>query len=167
MMGDLERMYKMIADLEIAMMTTRRPDGHLVSRAMATQKRVPGADLWFVAADGTDKLDEIANDPHVNLAYYSENSREWISVSGLARLSRDRDTIAQLYAPDWKIWFSDEGDPRHGTADDPRFVLIGVDVHSAVYLEITKPKPVILFEIAKGLITGEEPKLGEEHRIAA
>lgn len=166
-MGDLDRMYRMIADLEIAMMTTRRADGHLVSRAMSTQKRIPGADLWFVAAEGTDKLDEIANDPHVNLAYYSEKSREWISVSGLAHLSKDRDKIAQLYAPDWKFWFPDEGDPRHGTVDDPRFVLIGVDVHSAVYLEVNKPQAAIMFEVAKGWVTGEEPKLGEIHRIAA
>ena len=30
-----------------------------------------------------------------------------------------------------KAWFPDEGDPRHGTPDDPRFVLIGVDIHAA------------------------------------
>jgi general stress protein 26 len=35
------------------MMTTRRPDGHLESRAMANQKRADGADLWFVTAEGT------------------------------------------------------------------------------------------------------------------
>ena len=35
----------------IAMMTTKRPDGHLCSRAMATQKRAAGADLWFVTAE--------------------------------------------------------------------------------------------------------------------
>ena len=29
---------------------------------------------------------------------------EWISVSGIAALSRDRDTIHALYAPDWKMF---------------------------------------------------------------
>jgi hypothetical protein len=51
------------------------------------------------------------------------------------------------YAPDWKAWFGQEGDPRHGTADDPRIVLIGIDVHAAVFLEVDKPKPVVLFEL--------------------
>ena len=111
------------------------------------------------------KLDELASDPHINLAYYTDRTREWVSVAGLAKVSRDREIIRQLYAPDWKIWFASDGDPRHGTPEDPRMVLIGVDVHSAVYLEVNKPQPVVLFEIAKGWITGTEPKLGEMHRI--
>jgi hypothetical protein len=84
---------------------------------------------------------------------------------GLAKLSRDRETIRQLHAPDWKLWFPDEGDPRHGTPDDPRLVLIGVDVHSAVFLEVNKPQPVVLYEIAKGWFTGAEPEIGEMHRV--
>jgi general stress protein 26 len=36
---------------------------------MANQKRADGADLWFVTAEGSGKLSDIAQDPHVNLAY--------------------------------------------------------------------------------------------------
>jgi general stress protein 26 len=162
---ELEKLYEMIQDLDTAMLTTRRRDGHLVSRAMANQKRAAGADLWFVTSDASGKLDDLANDPHINLAYYKDRTREWVSVAGLATVSRDRATIAELYAPDWKMWFGSEGDPRHGTPDDPRMVLIGVDVHSAVFLEVNKPQPVVLYEIAKGWITGTEPRLGEMHTV--
>jgi general stress protein 26 len=165
MKGDLDKLHEMIEDLGTAMMTTRRSDGHLVSRAMATQKRAPGADLWFVTRDGDGKLAEIAHDSHVNLSYYKDGSREWISISGLAKISRDRETIRALYEPDWKIWFSDEGDERHGTPGDPRMVLIGVDIHSAVFLEVDKPQPVVLFELVKGLVTGQEPELGTMHEV--
>lgn len=164
-MTELQKFYELIEDIEIAMMTTRRSDGHLESRAMATQKRASGADLWFVTMDGTAKLRDIAADPHVNLSYYKDRTREWISVSGIATISRDRQKIRQLYAADWKIWFPEEGDPRHGTADDPRMALIGVDVHAAVFLDVTKPQPVVLFEVVKGWLTGAEPELGEMHRI--
>ena len=165
MTTELDKFYALTDEIAIAMMTTRRPDGHLESRAMANQKRAGGADLWFVTAEGTDKLRDIAHDAHVNLAYYKPGSYEWVSVSGIARVSRDRAKIGELYAPDWKAWFGQEGDPRHGTADDPRIVLIGVDVHAAVFLEVDKPKPVVLFELAKGLLTGDTPELGETHRI--
>jgi general stress protein 26 len=165
MREELRKLYEMIEELETAMMTTRRTDGHLVSRAMATQKRVPGADVWFVTTEASGKVAEIEHDPHVNLAYYKDGSREWISVSGLAKISRDRGTIHQLYAPDWKLWFGEEGDPRHGTPDDPRMVLVGVDIHSAVFLEVNKPQPVVLFEIVKGWVTGTEPELGKMHEI--
>ena len=165
MNNDVAKLHEMIEDIEIAMMTTRRADGHLVSRAMATQKRAPGADLWFVTSEDTMKLDELEQDPHVNLAYYKDRTREWISVSGIAIPTRDRETIHRLYAIDWKAWFPEEGDPRHGTPDDPRLVLIGVEVHSAVFLEVNKPRPVVFFELAKGMVTGRMPDLGEMHRI--
>lgn len=162
---ELAQLYKMIDDLETAMLTTRRRDGHLVSRAMANQKRAPGADLWFVTSSDTGKLDDLEADPHVNLAYYKDRTREWISIAGLAKVSRDRDTIKQLYAPDWKAWFNDGNDPRAGTPDDPKIVLIGIDVHSAVFLEVNKPQPVVLYEIAKGWITGAKPDIGEIHKV--
>ena len=165
MRPELEQLYEQIDEIEIAMMTTRRPDGHLESRAMATQKRAEGADLWFVSAEGTAKVRDVEADPHLNLAYYKDRTREWVSVSGLATLSRDREKIRELYAPDWGIWFPDEGDPRHGTADDPRFVLIGVDVHAATFLEQDRPQPVVLYELAKGWLTGDTPELGELHRV--
>ena len=163
--NNLEKLHSLIEDLETAMFTTRRDDGRLVSRPMATQKRASGADLWFVTMRGTDKLDEVRFDPHVNLAYYKDRTREWISVSGLAKVSQDRSIIHKLYARDWKAWFPEEGDPRHGTPDDPRMVLIGVDVHSAVFFDVTKPAPIALFEIAKGIVTGKEPDLGKMHHV--
>jgi general stress protein 26 len=165
MRTELATLYKMIQDLDTAMLTTRRSDGHLVSRAMANQKHAPGADLWFVTSTASGKLNDLAGDPHINLAYYKDRTREWISVSGLAKVSCDPGTIRTLYAPDWKFWFPDEGDPRHGTPDDPRLVLIGVDVHSAVFLEVNKPQPVVLYEIAKGWITGTMPDLGTLHKV--
>ena len=161
MKSELERFYALVEEIEIAMMTTRRRDQHLESRAMANQKRAAGADLWFVTADATAKVADLEADPHLNLAYYKNRTREWISVSGLATLSRDREKIHELYAEDWNLWFPDEGDPRHGTPDDPRFVLIGVEVHAAVFFELDKPQPVVLYELAKGWLTGDTPDLGE------
>lgn len=85
---------------------------------MATQKRAEEADLWFVATEGSPKLRDIDADPHVNLSYYKDRTREW-----------------------------------------------GVAVHAAVFLEMDKPQPVVLFELMKGWVTGDEPDLGKMHHI--
>lgn len=164
MKSELEKLYAAIESIDTAMMTTRRPDGHLRSRAMANQKQADGADLWFVCRDGTAKLSDLKHDQHVNLTYYRSSNREWVSVSGTAIVSRDRAKIHELYAPDWKIWFPDEGDKRHGTPDDPRMVLIGVTVHAAEFLEVNS-RPVILYELVKGWLTGSEPEFGEMHEL--
>ena len=165
MKTELEKFYAAIESIDTAMMTTRRADGHLRSRAMANQKRAAGADLWFVCRHDSAKIADLTADPHVNLSYYRDSNREWVSVSGIATITHDRAKIAELYAPDWKMWFEDDGDPRHGTPDDPRIVLIGVTVHAAEFLEINKSKPVMLFELVKGFVTGTEPDLGELHHL--
>ena len=163
MKTELNKFYDLIDDIEIAMLTTRRTDGHLESRPMATQKRASGADLWFVTAEGSAKLRDIEHDPHVNLAYYKQASYEWVSASGIARLTRDSVKIRELYEPDWKAWFGQDGDSRHGTPSDPRIVLIAIDVHAAVFLEVNKPKPVVLFELVAGWLTGERVEPGATH----
>ena len=165
MKTELQKLYDLVHEIEIAMMVTRRPDGHLDSRAMATQRQAAGADLWFVTTEGAGKIKEIEGDPHVNLSYYNSKTREWISVSGLAKISRDRQKIRELYAADWKMWFPEAGDPRHGTPDDPRMVLIGVDVHAAVFFDVDKPRPVVLYELVKGFVMGTDPDIGDVHRV--
>ena len=162
----LDNLYELIDGIEIAMFTTRRPDGHLVSRPMATQTQAEGSDLWFVTDIESHKLDELEFDPHVNLAYYRDRTREWVSVSGTATVSRDRRAIHELYRPDWKAWFGDEGGERNGGPDDPRLALILVDVESVTYLKVDKPHPVVLFEVVKGMVTGSRPDIGEEQQVS-
>ena len=161
----LDDLYKLIDGIEIAMFTTRRADGQLVSRPMATQERVTGTDLWFVTDISSHKLDDLRNDPNVNLSYYNVKSREWVSVAGTATVTQDRNLIKELYKPDWKAWFGDEGGDKNGGPDDPRLALILVEAQSVEYLVTTKPKPVVLFEVAKAIVTGNPPKVGEQRHL--
>ena len=162
----LEDLYDLIEGIEIAMFTTRRPDGHLVSRPMATQTQAQGTDLWFVTDIESHKLDELDFDPNVNLAYYRDRTREWVSVSGTAMVSQDRMAIHDLYRPDWKAWFGDEGGARDGGPDDPRLALILVEVNSVTYMKVDKPKPLVLFEVVKGMVTGSPPNVGKQRELS-
>jgi general stress protein 26 len=155
----LDDLYKLIDGIETAMFTTRRPDGSLVSRAMQVQKRTAGTDLWFMSNWFAEKLDEIALDPNVNLSFYRDRTREWVSVSGSAIISRDRNLIRGLYQADWKAWLGDEGGERDGGPDDPRIALILVSADSVTYSKKDRPTPMVLFSLAKAMITGEPPKV--------
>jgi general stress protein 26 len=161
----LDDLYKLIDGIETAMFTTRRQDGHLVSRAMQTQKRTAGTDLWFVTNWFETKLDEIALDPHVNVSYYKDRTREWVSVSGIAIITRDKDLIQGLYKPDWKAWFPDEGGKNKGGPDDPRITLLLVEAHTVTYSKKDRPAPLVLFEIAKAIVTGSPPKVAAERTL--
>jgi general stress protein 26 len=162
----LDELYGLIKGIEIAMFTTRRPDGHLVSRPMATQTQAEGTDLWFVTDIESNKLEELEFEPQVNLAYYRDRTREWVSVSGLATISQDRRAIRELYRKDWKAWFGDRGGERDGGPDDPRLALVLVEVQSVTYLKVDKPQPLVLFEVAKAMVTGTPPNVGALREVS-
>lgn len=162
----VDELYELIDGIEVAMFTTRRPDGRLVSRPMANQARREGADLWFVTDIVTHKIDELEQDPQVNLAYYRDRTREWVSISGRARVVRDRAAIRDLYRPDWRAWFGKLDEQRDGGPDDPRLALIAVDAESVIYMKNDKPLPVVLFEVAKGVVTGNRPNVGKVRELS-
>ena len=168
----LQQLYELIDGIETAMLTTRTREGALVSRPMQTQARQPGTDLWFMTSVDSGKIDEIDANPQVNLGYYKDGTREYVSVSGSARITQDRAKIHELYAPDWRAWLGDEGGERNGGPDDPRIALIEVRAESAYYLKSTSPRLVSLFKVAQAIVTGEPPKAGDmgqldRHELAA
>jgi general stress protein 26 len=162
----IDELYDLIKGIETAMFTTRGPSGQLVSRPMATQDRIEGADLWFVTNADTHKLDDLALDPHVNCSYYNNRTHEWVSVAGLAHVSKNRNRVRQLYNESWKVWFDDEGGDRDGGPDDPRLVLIMVEAEQATYMKVNKSRPVILFETLRGKVTGSAPRRGDIKEIS-
>lgn len=162
----LDDLYDIIGDVKIAMFTTRRPDGMLVTRPMATQKRRAIADFWFVTDIETEKVDELAADPNVSLAYYNSKTWEWVSVSGRVTILQDRRVIEGLYQPDWKAWFEDEGGERDGGPRDPRFALLLVEAQSVIYGVQTRSKPFALFEIARGALTGQMPDVQDIRHVS-
>ena len=104
----LEELDRLIEGIETAMFTTRRHDGHLVSRPMATQKRIADADLWFVTDADTNKLDELVMDP-MSAVPIQNKSREWVSVSGVARTHATASGSAALSARLARVLWDEAG----------------------------------------------------------
>ncbi len=161
----LEQFHELIEDMEIAMMTTVNQDGALVSRPMATQKHSGDGKLWFMTNTASHKLEELDSDSRVNLAYYKDRTREFVSVSGVARVNKNRTKIHELYQADWKAWLGAESETRDGGPDDPRIALIEVTPQSVSYLKLDRPAAVVMLSVLKGIATGEPPKVGEVGKI--
>jgi len=161
----LDDLYDLIDGFETAMLTTHALDGSLVSRPLQTQKRTDGVDLWFMTSTDTHKVDELRVNPEVNVAYFKSDSKEWVSVSGRARLTQDRARIRELYQPEWKAWLEDQGGARNGGPDDPRIALIEVDARSVVYMKSTQSREVGMFNVLHSLAATEPTKLGTVRHV--
>ena len=55
--------------------------------------------LVFIANKASHKFEEIANDSHVNISFYDQQTTNWASYCGIARISQDKELIAKHWNP--------------------------------------------------------------------
>ena len=120
------KLAELIKDVRIAMLTTTRPDGRLVSRPLGTQEVEFDGDLWFATGADSAKVAEIAAHPYVNVSYASTSDNTFVSVSGRAEVLDDRAKVDELWSPAMKLFFP-------GGKDDPNLRLIRVTADTAEY----------------------------------
>lgn len=114
---------ELIKDIEVAMFTTISSDNKILSRPMQTQEVEFDGEIWFLTMKDTDKYQEIAANPHVNLAYAGKS---YVSISGTAEFIEDEAKKKEY----WNPVFDKMLDTSY---DDPNVVLIKVDADSAEY----------------------------------
>lgn len=149
---DLDALLERIKDYKTAMLTTVSPEGYIHSRPMATQEREPDADLWFVSALDTEKINEIKTHPKVGVLYYRDADNAYVSVSGVATIETDKDLIKRKWKESWKVWFPD-GPDQHDLC------LIKIEPHEAEYWEPKGGKLTVMFEMARAFVAGDHPEL--------
>jgi len=149
----VSRLRDLIKDVKVAMLCTVEADGCLRSRPMMTQKTDFNGQLWFFTGLDSAKVHEVEREHHVNVSYASPDKDVYVSVSGMARLTRDRAKLEELWNPIHKAWF-----PKG--LDDPNIALLCVDVDKAEYWDAPSGKLVQLAGFVKALATGE-PYRGE------
>lgn len=153
--GSREKLLELLQTFENAMLVTAAKDGSLRSRPMAVfqVERTDGT-LWFMTSATSGKVDEIAADSHVNVAL--QKAREFVSVSGRARVVRDRSKIDELWSEHAKVYF-----PKG--KDDPDLALIRVAVDEAEYWDSAGVQGIkYLFEAVKAYVTGTTPEVGAD-----
>jgi general stress protein 26 len=107
-----------------AMLTTMEPDGSLLSRPMVAQTVPFDGVLWFLARANSRLVWDVQRHTRVNLNYVAPGGGQFVAVSGVAHVVRDRMKASQLWAEPYDHWFA-------GGVDDPELVLIRVDVETA------------------------------------
>jgi len=156
--NDIAKLAKLVKGIKVAMLTTQEGDGTLRSRPMATQEAEFDGTLWFFTEASSHKVDEIDREHNVNLSYADESDNRYVSVSGRARLVRERAKIDELWSPILKAWF-----PRG--KEDPEIVLLRVDVEKAEYWDAPSSTLVKLVGFAKAMVTGQPYVPGENKKI--
>jgi general stress protein 26 len=155
----LTKIRDLIKGIRIAMLTTAAPDGSFDNRPMAAQRAEEfDGTLWFLTRGESGKVEEIEEDMHVSLIYSDTDDSKYVTVKGLASVSKDRAKIRELWNPMYKAWFP-EGE------DDPSISVLRVDVQEAEYWEASSSRLVRGVKYLAASVTGGKVDLGEAGRV--
>ncbi len=114
--------------------------------------------LWFFTAMSSGKVGDIDQHRHVNLSYSNAEKQDFVSISGSARLLRDREKMQELWSVWVNPWF------KNGV-DDPDLGLLEVTVNQAEFWDAPASRMQRLFGLAKAMTTGNTDQLGEHGRV--
>ena len=116
---DREKLYDMIKEVRIAMLTTVEADGSLHTRPMGNREADANGDLWFFADKTESVARNVAANPQVGLGFSDPHGNDYVALSGTGSLIDDRATIADKWVDSLKAWFPDG-------KEDPKIVLLKV-----------------------------------------
>ena len=147
---------ELLGEAHIAMLTTRAPDGTLVSRPMAIQTVEPDGDLWFFADRESHAVTHVLTDPRVNVAVSGSSS--WVSLAGIATVVHDDGKKRDLWNKGVEAWFPDGPDADH-------IVLLRVEGESAEYWDSPGGRVATLLSYATSRVTGRPYDGGENEKV--
>jgi general stress protein 26 len=80
-----DRLWSLIKDIRFAMFTSQDENGHLHAWPMTTQNKTIDEEnsLWFFMSLRSDPVNNIEDDPVVNVSYADPSSDSYVSVSGI------------------------------------------------------------------------------------
>jgi general stress protein 26 len=107
---DIDHVWKLMNKISFCMLSTR--DGEDIrARPMVAHANKQEHAIYFLTDAEHHKDEEIEHDPNVGIAFADTNNQTYISVSGRAAVSNDRDKIKELWSTPAKAWWENSDDP--------------------------------------------------------
>src|SRR5262249_30993628 len=141
---------------DTAMLVTRGVDGTLRGRPLTVAKEYDDGRVFFAIRVESLHVRELESDPQVAVVF--QDDRRHVSLSGTARLRRDRALVDELWSETWRLWFP------HGP-EDPNLAIVEVRPTSGEYWDSTGLAGMrYLFAAMKAYAMGGTPPDGEDER---
>jgi general stress protein 26 len=157
--SDLTKLREMIGRAKVGMLTTFDREAGPRSRPLQSLQVDDDACIWFFTSGTSPKVDEIRHeDGRVCISYADPDRQDYLSVTGTARVVRDRAKMQELWTPWVKVWF-----PKG--LDDPDLVLLSVEIENAEYWDSPGSRVARLYGMVKALATGDKDAIGENRKV--
>jgi general stress protein 26 len=155
----LTKLRELVKDIDFCMLTTLTEDGSLHSRPMSLNGEIePNGDLWFFTYVDSAKVTEVDRVEQVNVSFSAPNKQRYVSISGTAKIVRDRTKLQQLWKPELKAWFPKE-------LDEPGIALLKVTAVTGEYWDAPASWVAKTIGFVKAATTGQPANSGENEKL--
>ena len=157
---NIDKVQAIVKDVKFAMMSTVNSKGDIHAWPMTTSETSIGAkEIWFIGDKTSDVYKDIQEHAKIGLAYATQDSKNYVSVSANAELPTDRAKLEELWSPVYDAFF-EQG------IDDENVQLIKVVPHG-IECWISGSSTINIFKmVAAALQEGKTAEdLGETFKI--
>ena len=153
----IQQVAKLVDGIKFCMLTTQTDEGHLHSRPITTQEREFDGDLWFVGGKDSEWVHDISQREQVNVAYAKPGEQHYVSITGRGVLVEDRAKLEELWSEAMNVYFDG--------INDPNIQLVKIEAHGAEFWA-SEGKAATLFQMAKSVVSGDEPDIGTNQTVS-
>lgn len=152
-----EKLKNLVDDIKIAMMVTGPAINDFSAVPMTTKKVDNEGNIWFLSGRSSEHNKRILEDHRVQLLYSDPSGMEFISVSGKANISEDREIIKDLFDKPMQAWFDGP--------EDPELTAIKFSPEEAHFWDSQENKYKTLYKLGIAALTGDKKDIGESGQL--
>ncbi|HJU15044.1 MAG TPA: pyridoxamine 5'-phosphate oxidase family protein [Stellaceae bacterium] len=152
---DADRVWELMGKIGFCMLSTH--DGEDIrARPMAAHVDRDQRAIYFLTDADSHKDEDIKRNPNVGLAFADAGDQKYVSLTGHAALSNDRQKIKELWSTPAKAWWD--------SPDDPSLRVLAVTPKDAQYWD--SPGSVVSYvKMLAAAITDSRPAVGDSGNV--
>ena len=152
---DTDRVWKLMEKISFCMLSTH--DGEDIrARPMAAHIDRDGHAIYFLTDADSHKDEDIESNPSVGLAFADPGGQKYVSLTGRAAISNNRQKIRELWSTPARAWWD--------SPDDPSLRVLEVTPKDAQYWD--SPGTVVSYvKMLAAAVTDSPPAVGDSGKV--
>lgn len=152
---DVDRAWHLMKKIGFCMLSTH--DGEDIrARPMAAHVDREGHAIYFLTDADSHKDEDIARNPNVGLAFADPGDQKYVTLSGRAAISNDRQMIKALWSTPAKAWWN--------SPDDPSIRVLKITPKDAQYWD--SPGTVVSYvKMFAAAVSDSRPDVGNNAKV--
>lgn len=153
--ADTDRVWSLMEEIGFCMLNTR--DGQDIrARPMAAYVDRDSQTVYFLTDADSHKDEEIARNPRVGLSFADPGAQTYVSMTGHAEVSNDRQKIKELWSTPAKAWWK--------SPDDPNIRVLKVTPNDAQYWD--SPGTLVSYvKMFAAALSDSRPAMGDQAKV--